>query len=71
MYNSNKLIEDYQQKVANRLFGMVIESVLKELGVETSPKVIIYVTTLLRISTRKAADCEPTKYLQVPVQYLF
>ena len=71
MYNSNKLIEEYQQKVANRLFGMVIESVLKELGVETSPKVIIYVTTLLRISTRKAADCEPTKYLQVPVQYLF
>ena len=49
MYNSNKLIEEYQQKVANRLFGMVIESVLKELGVETSPKVIIYVTTLLRI----------------------
>lgn len=71
MYNSNKIIEDYQQKVANRLFGMVIESVLKELGIETSPKIIIYVITLLRLSARKAAECEPTKYLQIPVQYLF
>lgn len=33
MYYSNKIIEEYQQKVANRLTGMLVEVTLKEVGI--------------------------------------
>lgn len=71
MYNSTKLINQYQLKLSCRLSGLFIESALKELGIEPSPQRVSYVLALLSIKRRKDKECEPTFYLQIPVEYLF
>lgn len=71
MYNSTKLINQYQLKLSCRLSGLFIESALKELGIEPSPQRVSYVLALLSIKRRKDKECEPTLYLQIPVEYLF
>lgn len=72
MYHSNKIIEQYQQKVANRLTGMLVEVTLKEVGISNpTNSMITYIVNLLRIINKKTNESEPTKFLQLPVQYLF
>jgi hypothetical protein len=71
MYNSNRIIEEYQQNVAQKLTGLLVESALKEFGVAPTVERITYILVLLKLSASKKSDGEPTNYLQIPVQYLF